>query len=143
MKNGFTLIELLAVIVILGLIAAIFVPSANNILKENETRLYSVKEGTIKRAASDYVLEKKSDGTLNLPTVDNIKYIPIDYLISNNNTGKILDSTSGNECVGYVKVTENVSYDYNYDVCLICDDYITDDDSCTREIWNNIRSVLS
>ena len=61
MKNrnyGFTLVELLAVIIILGLIAIITIPTIVNQLKENKEELYDAQIELIKAGAVSYVTEQ-------------------------------------------------------------------------------------
>ena len=43
-KNGFTLVELLVVIILLGLIVTLFIPNVIKILKQNNTKIYKIKE---------------------------------------------------------------------------------------------------
>ena len=135
-ENGFTLVELLAVITILAVIVVIFVPSALDILNDNEAKIYKTKEKILTNAASDYVVSNRD---FNFPTesTPNV-YIPASILINNNYMTKVLDSTSGNECTAFVRVTINSVSGYNYDPCIMCDNYTTDDTFCTTAIYNSI-----
>lgn len=62
MKKGFTLAELLGVIVILGLLTLLIVPTMNKILKGNRQTLYENQLHSIEKAAKDFSL--KNMGTL-------------------------------------------------------------------------------
>ena len=53
-NKGFTLIELLAVILILGIIALIAIPTVNNILKESRTGAWKSTASQMTKAAENY-----------------------------------------------------------------------------------------
>ena len=53
-QKGFTLIELLAVILILGIIALIAIPTVNNILKESRTGAWKSTASQMTKAAENY-----------------------------------------------------------------------------------------
>ena len=55
MKRGFTLIELLGVIVVLGLLALIAIPSVTKTIKNQQESLYKSQLEMIKEAAKGYV----------------------------------------------------------------------------------------
>lgn len=57
-QKGFTLIELLAVIVILGIIAAIAVPAIANVINKSETKSQAQEAVQIINAAKLYVADK-------------------------------------------------------------------------------------
>lgn len=135
MKRGFTLIEVLAVIVILGTIVVLFVPNTIKILKENNLKVYKVKEKQLLQAATDYA---NYDSDFTPPDASHpIKYITIDNLVSKNYISKILDGSSGNECSAFVKVTKSGT-DYDLDPCIICDEYKTERDFCTASMYQSL-----
>ena len=135
MNNGFTLVELLAVIIVLGIISVIVIPNAMNIFTENNLKVYKIKEKELASSAKNYA---EYSNSFTLPANGDIKYITMPQLVSSNYMSKILDSKTGNECTAFVKVTVNNIYGYNYDPCLICDEYSTDKDFCSLEIYNDL-----
>ena len=87
MKRGFTLVELLGVIVILGLIAMIAIPTINSALNSSRERAYNEQINTIEDTARTYM----SKNSLKLP-----------------------DQTTGNNCslsVGVLKQSGLLSSD--------------------------------
>jgi prepilin-type N-terminal cleavage/methylation domain-containing protein len=135
-NNGFTLIELLAVIFILGIIGAIFIPNAVSLLSESKVKIYSSKEKILIQAAKDYVM---SNDDFVLPTeASPTKYITINTLVTNNFMAKVLDNSSAAECTGFVQITVNSTYGYDYDSCLLCENYTSNKTFCSNSTYNSI-----
>lgn len=84
-NKAFTLVELLAVIVILGLIALITVPTVLNKLKSTNEDLYKTQIKLIKAGAASYVADIVAHPNIN-PTISNIivNGIAVDTKISLN-----------------------------------------------------------
>lgn len=68
-EEGFTLVELLAVIVILGIIVAIAIPSIGGIVNRAETKAAAAEQELVVDAARLYVTEKGIEGTTENLTV--------------------------------------------------------------------------
>ena len=135
-KNGFTLVELLAVMIILGIIATIFVPNTIKLLKENNLKIYKVKESELIKAAKDYA---NYDKNFSSPTVEiPIKYITMTQLVEGGYMNSILDTSSGKECRAFVKVTLNDINGYNYEACLLCDEYSTNKSFCSSTTYQGL-----
>ena len=135
-KNGFTLVELLAVIIILGIIATIFVPNTIKLLKENNLKIYKIKENELIKAAKDYA---NYDKNFSSPTVEiPIKYITMTQLVEGGYMNSILDTSSGRECRAFVKVTLNDINGYNYEACLLCDEYSTNKSFCNSTTYQGL-----
>jgi len=75
MKKGFTLVELLAVIVILGVIAAITIPKIQDALYESQDNAYNLIVAQLETRANDYVIDKKLDVNITSTT-------PLDIYLS-------------------------------------------------------------
>ena len=129
-QKGFTLIELLAVIVILGIIAAIAIPAINNVIKKSDAKS-SAQEGVqIINAAKMFVANESDtaktaagiDPVTNLGALDNTELAP--YLdrtadkdgftvtITAGATGKLVYTLSGHTSTpGTTTKTEQVLVD--------------------------------
>lgn len=68
-EKGLTLVELLAVIVILGIIAAIAVPSIGNIIENSRFKAIKGDAQTILSAANMYYAESDTKTAVTLPTL--------------------------------------------------------------------------
>ena len=77
-EKGLTLVELLAVIVILGIIAAIAVPSIGNIIQNTREKAVLADATNAMEAANLYFAENPDESTVTLNDSDN-KLVP-DYL---------------------------------------------------------------
>lgn len=136
MKKGFTLVELLAVIVILALLAAMFIPNTIKILKDNNLKIYKIKENELLKAAKDYA---QYDKNFVPPTSSNPeKYVTMFQLVEGNYMNKILDTTSGNECNAFVKITLSGTNEYKYEACLLCQEYTSNKNFCNYEVYNDL-----
>ena len=135
-KNGFTLVELLAVIIILGAITTVFVPNTIKLLKENNLKIYKIKESELIRAAKDYA---NYDKNFSSPTEMELeKYITMTQLVDGGYMNSILDTSSGKECRAFVKVTLNDISGYNYEACLLCDEYSTNKSFCNSTTYQGL-----
>ena len=73
-RKGFTLIELLAVIILIGLVATLIMPTAINSLKESKQKSYEIFIENVKTAAANYYMECENGGTnidCNINILDN------------------------------------------------------------------------
>lgn len=117
MKKGFTLIELLAVIVILGIIATIVVPTINDTINNSREKAYNQQKDNIIDAAKKWGTENIRKLPLNNgeSIEKSLKCLKEEgYLKSDK---KIVDPTTDKEMNGCVKITydeTNNQYKYTY-----------------------------
>lgn len=143
MKNkGFTLVELLAVIVILGLILAISVPSAFKISSKVKSKAYKTKIEQIEKGAAEVY------GTNNIGLIrtssskcafsyDNDELKEVIYA----KNGTLGDDASGLESYPCIRMTisELVSTDsLNYDYKKQCDVYNCPTDVTKKGYYDNV-----
>ena len=81
-NKGFTLIELLAVILILGIIALIAIPTVNSILKESRTGAWKSTASQMTKAAENY---------FQLKQIKNQDYV-VDFKTAEANNGKYFEN---------------------------------------------------
>lgn len=87
-KKGFTLIELLAVIVVIGIVGIIVVPSALNIADKSKEASYQILVKNIVTAAENYYQECEYGGLS-----DTSKYA--NYCRKKNGTETVIETTIG------------------------------------------------
>jgi type IV pilus assembly protein PilA len=107
LKKAFTLVELLAVIVVLGIILAVAIPSITSTLNTSKDKLNDIAVKQIKDAAKDYVLQYKYK-------IDNIDttggYITVGDLIDSG----IIESAEDFNRGDVIKITKLSNGDYQY-----------------------------
>ena len=119
-KRGFTLTELLAVIVILGIIALIAIPSSFAISNRIKIKLYCTKLETIKKAAELYASDHYDEVNLGMITKVSVKDL-VDY--------------------GYLKKDKDIKIDGVYVVDPKDNQTPLDDQTFTLKISNSRAKV--
>ena len=136
-KRAFTLTELIAVIVILGVILVIAIPTYNNHISKTRDRVYETYVSKSEDAAKtfvEYCISKNEcpNGTGKLenfidPNANKKSYISLKTLKDNNYIEKITDPKTKAECTGGVYFGYDVNYgdyeakpEYKYAVCISC-----------------------
>ena len=138
-KSAFTLVELLAVIVIIGILAIVVVPSVTMYISNTRNETYKSHEKTMQEAAKSYTVECiQGTNPCTLPGRGRKTEIYLDELIEKEylsnlqdpqNTKKNCDASKS-----YVIVTNNDG-NYEYESCLYCGSYASNSNNC--ELKNN------
>ena len=122
MKKGFTLVELLAVIIILGLLTIIAIPSIVGILNNEKENISDSMKNIIINASSLYI----EDNSGVYPKVNNNVYcIKLESLVNDNRLSNPLKDPVTNKEIDlnkYVKVSI-INDLYDYDIVDICTEY--------------------
>lgn len=121
MKKGFTLIELLAVIVILGIVLLIVMPSVAGILNRSQNRLNDEQEAAVLSAARQWGISNliESDGKI-YKDGEEISYITLSELQASGylEDSEIQDMTDKSEIDSETKICityENYQFVYEFD----------------------------
>ena len=90
-KNGFTLVEVLVVMIILGFLLMLIIPSIDKLIKDNDEKKYESYERMMEEYAAIY--PNKALSTIKLSILDNLDEVK-------------------KKCIGYVKVIDRDKNDY-------------------------------
>ena len=138
-NKGFSLVELLAVIIIIGIVAIIVVPSVTQYIDNASNTAYESYERSMSDAAKSRIIECQTDFSLNcnlrlpykMSGTGSETRMDLSTLISEGYIDSMKDPNSNDYCdssQSYVKITlerEN-SGEYIYSACLVCGDYKTE-----------------
>jgi len=119
MKKGFTLVELLAVIVVLGVILAIAIPNAINIIEKARIDAIIRNEEVLVRETKKHLVANTNLLPVNIG--DTIE-ITLDSLKTNRLIDSIKNPRNNQECNGYVLITKIGNNEYDYSPQLNCVD---------------------
>lgn len=111
------MIELLAVLVILGIIMVIAVPSVVSYLQSARSDYYDQLEESVKTVGQEYFSDHRS-----LMPRENGQIFSVDIqdLITEGYTTEILDSDGNDTCTGNVYVKRLATADFEYHACIQC-----------------------
>ena len=120
MKRGFTLVELLAVLILLGVVSLIAIPSIGKILNRSREKARESTKNELIKAAKNYY----ADNIRELPDAGSHKCLSVSEIeesgyISNDD---IVDPTTEEKLTGYVKIYFDNTYNqYTYEYVKSCE----------------------
>ncbi len=120
-KYGYTIVELLAVLAIVALLFTVGVTAYSSLIKKANNTVYESYIDGMHEAAITYIMENGQKNRITLSEL--IANKKIDYINNPKNNNDKCESS-------YIDVTRadvNGVISYEYNVCLICDDYTNND----------------
>ena len=137
-KKGFTLVELLAVIVVIGILALVVVPSVTGYVTNTRTETYKAHEKAMMEAAKSYTVECIQNGIYcGIPKSGDQTEVYLKDLIAGEYITKLQDpSNKSKECDpnrSYVIISNTggkTGDSYKYESCLYCTTYSTNNPNC-------------
>lgn len=106
-NKGFTLVELLAVILILGALAIIAMPSITKYFAKSNEEIRNTLEKNLELAAKDYVIDNEED----------VSYVSVITLMQHHYLSEKIIMKGKEDCSdSYVFIDKG-----NYSACLVCD----------------------
>ena len=135
-KNGFTLIELIAVIVIIGIIAILIVPTVSKYIVDTRESTYDAHERSMSEAAESYTIEciQNNGRDCEIPGPNEERTIYLSELIDSDFIDKLGDpAKNGSYCnpnTSYVKIYNTNNNNFEYLACLYCSKYATKSVKC-------------
>ena len=118
-KKGFSLVELLAVVVILGLIAAIGIGVTSNLVEKSKREKMESQKNTVTLSAQTYMQNNKN---LVPKIIGESRIIKISDLRLSNYLTEDIKNNEGESCMekSYVKVYKLSNSEYTYTTFLYC-----------------------
>jgi type IV pilus assembly protein PilA len=92
-KKGLTLIELIAVLVILGIIAAIAIPTIGNTISTQRERAAQAEWSAIISAATLYIAQNDTDTAFSMTDLFGADYISENVVLSEDEAGTVITAT--------------------------------------------------
>ena len=120
MKKGFTLVELLAVMILLGIISLIAIPSIGKMLIRSRENAYESTKNELIKAAKNYY----ADNIRELPDDGSYKCLSVSEIEENGyiSNDDIVDPTTEEKLTGYVKIYFDNTYNqYTYEYVKSCE----------------------
>ena len=113
MKKGFTLVELLAVMILLGIISLIAIPSISKMLIRSRENAYESTKNELIKAAKKYAAEHT--GELPVRELNSVeKCLSINDIVKNGyiNEDEVIDPRTEETMIGFIKITYDASYTF-------------------------------
>ena len=120
MKRGFTLVELLAVMILLGVVSLIAIPSIGKILNRSREKARESTKNELIKAAKEYY----ADNIRELPDDGSHKCLSVSEIEENGyiSNDDIVDPTTEEKLTGYVKIYFDNTYNqYTYEYVKSCE----------------------
>ena len=137
-KRGFTLIELIAVIIILGVLLVIAIPTITKYTSGARESTYKSHEVSMAEAARAYTIDclNSNENGCTVPREKETINVYLDKLIEEEYISKLQDpKNQGTFCSSeksFVKVKKTGKSNFEYETCLFCGGYSTPNEICTN-----------
>ena len=121
-KKGFTIVELLGIIIVLGIILSITVPTIGNIASNSYMKAYEINLKSMEDGAKSYILKRNVKMNPGIAV-----QIQVSDLIDEALIDPIIDPKTKETCEGYVNVIDYVD-SFVFSPCLKCGtNYVSED----------------